>query len=516
MFERALLSVSDKRGIVEFAQKLVDRGVEILSTGGTARALAEGGVPVRSVEDFTGANEMLGGRVKTLHPLIHGGILFLRDDPAQSSEAQERGVAPIDLVVVNLYPFDEASKSGDFDHALENIDIGGPTMVRSAAKNHAHVAVVVSPDRYDELVDRMDRDEVDIGFRRTLALDAFRHTARYDSSIGQYLGAFSGEETFPAELGLPMTRVASLRYGENPHQGAAFFEDGLNDPLSLAAAKQLNGKQLSFNNLGDLSASLELVCEFDQPAAAVIKHANPSGCAVGATAAQAYVAAREGDPVSAFGSVVALNRPVDRETAERVAETFVEAVLAPSFTEEALERLRKKKNLRLLELPAIGNGSGRVPRGFDLRRVAGGFLVQERDGVNDPEESWRVATRREPSEAEWDALRFGWRVCRRVKSNAIVFARDGRTIGVGAGQMSRVDAVRIAVRQAETHGHEAAGAVMASDAFFPFQDGIDVAHAAGIAAVIQPGGSKRDEEVIAAANEHGMAMVLTGRRHFRH
>jgi len=516
--QRALLSVSDKTGIEDFARRLAALGIELVSSGGTAGRLREAGVEVKAVSELTGAPEMMGGRVKTLHPVIHGGILQRRDHSGDRDDAERLGIAAIDIVVVNLYPFDEASRHGDLGAALEQIDIGGPAMVRAAAKNHPQVLVVTSPAQYGEVIERLEAGSADLAYRGRLALAAFRHTARYDGAIALYLQRMLDATPFAAELGVPLRRVQSLRYGENPHQAAAFYDDGRGDRLSLAAASQLQGKELSFNNLGDLSAALSLAIEFDAPAAAVMKHANPSGCALAATLDQAYEAARLCDPVSAFGSVVALNRPLDEATAARIKATFVEAVIAPLVEPPARELLRKKKALRLLELPEIERcaGSGRGPRGFELRSVLGGYLLQERDPCGDDLESWTVAGDRSPSEEELAALRFAWKVCRHVKSNAILLGRGTRTIGVGAGQMSRVDSVRIAVSKAREHGHDAVGSVLASDAFFPFRDGIDEAHAAGVRAVVQPGGSKRDAEVIEAANEHGIAMVLTGRRHFLH
>ena len=516
--ERALLSVSDKSGIENFSRRLAALGIELISSGGTAKGLGEAGIDVRLVSDLTGAPEMMGGRVKTLHPKIHGGILQRRDDAGDMADAERLGVAPIDLVVVNLYPFDDASCSGDLDHALDHIDIGGPAMIRAAAKSFPYVLVVTSPDQYDEVAERLEAGKVDTELRARLALAAFRHTARYDGAISLDLARRFDAPALPHELGVPLRLVQTLRYGENPHQAAAFYDDGRHDPLALSAARQLHGKELSFNNLGDLSAALSLAIEFSEPAAAVMKHANPSGCATAASPADAYEAARLGDPVSAFGSVVALNRAVDEATAQRIKSTFVEAVIAPAFKADALALLRKKKAIRLIELPAIAEraGSGRGPEGFELRTVAGGYLMQERDIPADDTGAWSVATARSPSAAELDALSFAWKVCRHVKSNAIVLAAGTRTIGVGAGQMSRVDSVKIASRNAHTHDHDTAGAVLASDAFFPFRDGIDEAHAAGVQAIVQPGGSKRDDETIEAANEHGIAMVFTGKRHFLH
>lgn len=515
---RALLSVSDKRGVVDLARGLADLGIELVSSGGTARAITEAGIPCGSVESLTESPEVMGGRVKTLHPRVHGGILFRRDLESDREDAERIGAKAIDLVIVNLYPFDAAARTGDLATAIENIDIGGPTLIRAAAKNHAHVGVVTSPDRYAELLERIAEGRVDGAFRRQLAREAFRHTGRYDAAIAQYLDGLDEKELpLPEETALPLLRVQSLRYGENPHQSAAFYRDGSSGGVSLADAVQHHGKELSFNNFGDLSAACELALEFAHPAAVVIKHANPSGCAVASDLADAYRQARAGDPLSAFGSVVALNRSVDLETAELVAETFVEAVIAPAFAPDALARLMRKKGLRLLELPGL-DGELVAPLGIarlDVRRVLGGYLLQSRDEGGDSS-AWRVGSTRQPTDDEMAALRFAWSVCRHVKSNAIVLARGRQTIGVGAGQMSRVDSVRIARSKMCEHGHGDGSAVLASDAFFPFRDGVDAAHDAGATAIIQPGGSIRDAEVLEAANEHGMAMVLTGRRHFWH
>ena len=512
---RALLSVYDKRGITDFARRLQALGVELISSGGTARVLREAGIAVQEVSELTGAPEMLGGRVKTLHPRVHGGILQRRGHAADRAEVERYGLPPIDLVAVNLYPFDQASREGDFATALENIDIGGPTLVRAAAKNHPDVLVVTSPDRYEEVLERLEQGQVEQDYRALLALEAFRHTARYDAAIAEYLRRHCHASPLALELAVPLRQVQPLRYGENPHQAAAFYDAGGDDPLSLAAAEQLQGKELSFNNLGDLSAALALVLEFEQPAAAVMKHANPCGCAQAESIATAYERARLGDPLSAFGSVVALNRPVDLQTANYIRKTFVEAVIAPGFEPDARDALKKKKALRLLVLPAIA-GRDATPAGFDLRSVIGGYLLQERDGGHDDPQTWRVATEFEPSAAQLESLAFAWKVCRHVKSNAIVLAQGAQIIGVGAGQMSRVDSVKIAVAKAREHDHELRAAVLASDAFFPFRDGVDAAHEAGVEAIIQPGGSKRDPEVVEAANEHGIAMVFTGKRHFRH
>jgi phosphoribosylaminoimidazolecarboxamide formyltransferase/IMP cyclohydrolase len=520
MFEvkRALLSVHDKSGIAALARGLRALGVEIVSSGGTARTLRAEGISVRSVEDVTGAPEIFDGRVKTLHPKIHGGILQRRGHARDEVTAAQAGIEPIDLVVVNLYPFDVASRGGDLDHALENIDIGGPAMVRAAAKNFPGVLVVTSASDYDDVLNRLQNGEIDLGFRTRMALRAFRHTARYDAAIALYLERRVESSVLPEESALPLRKMQELRYGENPHQKAAFYADGRNLPLDLSQAQQIQGKELSFNNIADISAALTLVLEMAEPAAVVMKHANPCGCATATTLAAAYEDARRSDPLSAFGSVVALNRELDVTTAEAMRKSFVEAVIAPGFAAEALQRLRKKRALRLLRLPAIRDHAGRElgPLGPEVRAVMGGYLLQERDCGGDAPETWQVASRRQPTTEERAALAFAWKVCRHVKSNAIVVASGTRTLGVGAGQMSRVDSVKIAVAKGHEHGHALDGAVLASDAFFPFRDGLDAAAEAGIQAVIQPGGSKRDAEVIAAADEHGIAMILTGRRHFRH
>ncbi|MFN2525157.1 MAG: bifunctional phosphoribosylaminoimidazolecarboxamide formyltransferase/IMP cyclohydrolase [Actinomycetota bacterium] len=503
--ERALISVSDKSGLVELARRLTAAGVEILSSGGTASELQAAGVPVRKVAEVTGAPEILGGRVKTLHPKIHGGILADRSKAEHLADLAEQGIDPIDLVVCNLYPFERTvERSGLSDEdAVEQIDIGGPAMVRAAAKNFHSVAVVVDPRRYDEVVDRIEMDgEIPLDVRRGLALEAFSHTAAYDAAIFRY---FADEEEFPDRLVLSGTKVLDLRYGENPHQTAAFYRLG-RIPRGLAAAAQLHGKELSFNNILDSDAAWRLVTELEGAGAAIIKHSNPCGVAIGTSIAQAYARALECDRTSAFGGIVALNRPCDQKTAEAIAEIFTEVVMAPEYSKAALDVLRAKKNLRILMLTEP------PPIDPDLRAVSGGLLVQSpdpRDGAEDA----KVVTRVEPTPEQWADLRFAWIVAKHVKSNAIVLAKDQMAVGVGAGQMSRVEATELAARRA---GERAEGTACASDAFFPFRDGLDAAVAAGARAVIQPGGSVRDDEVIAAADEHGIPMVFTGRRHFRH
>ncbi|RMD86280.1 MAG: bifunctional phosphoribosylaminoimidazolecarboxamide formyltransferase/IMP cyclohydrolase PurH [Candidatus Dadabacteria bacterium] len=514
--ERALISVSDKTGVVEFARGLAEQGVEILSTGGTARALREAGVPVVDVSEYTGSPEILDGRVKTLHPKIHGGILGRRDLETHRRQVAEQGIGWIDLVCVNLYPFGEVTARGcSEEEAIENIDIGGPSMIRSAAKNHADVVVVVDPGDYGRVLEQV-RQAGTVGpeLRRELAVKAFRTTAAYDGMIADYLGRRDGER-FGATIHQQWHLVRPLRYGENPHQEAAFYREPRVGGPSVATARVLQGKELSYNNIVDANAALELVLEFDEPACVAIKHTNPCGAAIGSSALEAFEKAKRCDPVSIFGGIVALNRPVDLDTARALAEVFLEIVIAPAFEPRALELYSSQKKLRGVRLLEIDT-SGRPAAGLDMKRVLGGLLVQTRDERLGGLEEARLVTKRAPTEEEKRAMEFAWKVCKHVKSNAIVLARADHVVGVGAGQMSRVDAARIAVARAREHGLETAGAAVASDAFFPFRDGLDVCAQAGATAVIQPGGSIRDEEVIAAADEHGMAMVMTGVRHFRH
>jgi phosphoribosylaminoimidazolecarboxamide formyltransferase/IMP cyclohydrolase len=523
MIRRALLSVSDKTGLVALAEKLAARGVELLSTGGTQKALVAAGVPVTTVEAYTGSPEVMNGRVKTLHPRVHGGILARGD--VDAADLERLGGAPIDLVVVNLYPFAETVARATASHAdiIENIDIGGPSMVRSAAKNHARVAVVTDPSDYAAVLAEIEATgDTSLGTRRRLAAKAFSHTAAYDGLVAAYLsstGDADGEAEpdrsarYPRYLALPLERAYSLRYGENPHQTGAFYRDRGARPGSLALAESLGagGKELSFNNLVDVDAALEAVRELAEPAAVVVKHTNPAGVATAADLASAYRVARDADPVSAFGGIVALNREVDLATATVLAETFLECVVAPSFAPDALALLRGKKNLRLL---ATGAWLRADDAELTWKRIGGGLVVQDRDATAAGEvEAARVVTKRAPTDAERRALAFAWRVCKHVKSNAIVLAREGRTVGVGAGQMSRVESVKIAVGKAN---EQAKGSVLASDAFFPFPDGLELAIAHGVTAVAQPGGSVRDDDVIAAADRAGIAMVFTGFRHFRH
>jgi len=516
---RALISLSDKTGAVDFARQLAAAGVELLSTGGTAKALKEAGLGVTDVSQVTGFPEIMDGRVKTLHPAVHGGILAVRDAPEHVSAMEEHGIRPIDLVAINLYPFEAtAAKSSDPLEIIENIDIGGPAMIRAAAKNAAFVVVVTDPADYGRVAEEIAAGGVEKELRTELAGKAFARTAAYDAAIS---GWFAGEagEAFPERLTISATRASELRYGENPHQKAALYRTS-GDAPGAASARLANGKPLSFNNLGDADAAYQLVADLDPsaPAIAIIKHANPCGVAVGASLAEAHKKALRCDPVSAYGGVVAANRDLDAEAAKAITALFTEVVIAPGANEEALKIFAAKPNLRLLL-----TGEMRPTRGLVMRSLAGGLLVQEADGAQVTAENLKVATKREPTPEELADLLFAFRVCKHVKSNAIVYAKGGATVGIGAGQMSRVDSARIAAwkaAEAARHaGEETAlteGSVVASDAFFPFADGLMAAAEAGATAVIQPGGSLRDEEVIAAADEAGLAMVLTGLRHFRH
>ncbi len=516
--QRALLSVSDKTGLLDFARALSSAGVELLSTGGTARAIRDAGLPVMDVSDYTGFPEMLDGRVKTLHPKIHGGILGRRDLADHVATMAQHGIGTIDLVCVNLYPFRETvAKPHTLDDAIENIDIGGPAMVRSSAKNYRFVAIVTDPADYPKLVTEMQANggALTDATRFGLAKKAFSHTAEYDSAISNYLTALSdtGEkEQFGERLNLNFVRAQTCRYGENPHQAGAFYIEQNAPAGTIATARQLQGKELSYNNIADTDAALECVKLFDAaPACVIVKHANPCGVAYGTSLLDAYDRAYQTDPESAFGGIIAFNGELDAATAAAIVERqFVEVIVAPKVSKEAVAIVAAKKNVRLL---ACGEWNGSLAQ-MDMKRVAGGLLIQDADVLLNAEA--RVVTTRAPSEAEMADLMFAWRVAKFVKSNAIVYAKDGMTIGVGAGQMSRVNSARIAAIKAEHAGLVVPGSAMASDAFFPFRDGLDNAAAAGIKAVIQPGGSMRDEEVIAAANEHGIAMVFTGTRHFRH
>ncbi|WP_217540445.1 bifunctional phosphoribosylaminoimidazolecarboxamide formyltransferase/IMP cyclohydrolase [Vibrio metschnikovii] len=522
---RALISVSDKTGILEFAQALAERDVELLSTGGTARLLAEHGLTVTEVSDYTGFPEMMDGRVKTLHPKVHGGILGRRgqDDAIMA----EHGIQPIDMVVVNLYPFaDTIAKAGcTLADAVENIDIGGPTMVRSAAKNHQDVTIVVNAHDYSRVIAEMDANDnaLTLDTRFDLAIAAFEHTAAYDGMIANYFGTRvpsygenkEGDEDskFPRTFNAQFIKKQDMRYGENSHQAAAFYVEAHPQEASVATARQIQGKALSYNNIADTDAALECVKEFAEPACVIVKHANPCGVALGSDILQAYQRAYQTDPTSAFGGIIAFNRELDADTATAIIERqFVEVIIAPSVSEQAAEIIAAKKNVRLL---ACGERSSKTT-GFDLKRVNGGLLVQDRDQGMVTVDDLNVVTTRQPTEEELKDALFCWKVAKYVKSNAIVYAKGDMTIGVGAGQMSRVYSAKIAGIKAADEGLQVEGCVMASDAFFPFRDGIDAAAQAGIKCVIQPGGSMRDDEVIAAANEHGMAMIFTGMRHFRH
>ena len=520
---RALLSVSDKAGLVDLGRALAARGVELVSTGGTAAALRDAGLAVRDVAEITGFPEMMDGRVKTLHPMVHGGLLALRDNPDHVAAMDAHGIGAIDLLVVNLYPFEATvARGADYETAVENIDIGGPAMIRAAAKNHGFVAVVTDPEDYAALQAELDAQDggTRLSFRQTLAQVAYARTAAYDAAVSgwmasQVLGDAPRRRVFAG------TKAQDLRYGENPHQMAAFYTDGSNRP-GVATARQWQGKELSYNNINDTDAAFELVAEFptDRPACAIIKHANPCGVATGATLAEAYGRAFDCDRTSAFGGIIALNQPLDGPTAEKIVEIFTEVVIAPGADEAARTIFAGKKNLRLLTTGALPDATA---PGLVFKQVAGGFLVQNRDNGVIGRDDLRVVTQRAPTAEELDDLLFAWTVAKHVKSNAIVYVKDGATVGVGAGQMSRVDSTRIAARKAQDMAEALGladaltrGSVVASDAFFPFADGLLTAAEAGATAVIQPGGSVRDAEVIAAADAAGLAMVFTGQRHFRH
>lgn len=532
---RVLISLSDKQGLIPFAQGLIHLGFELLSTGGTRKALEAAGVPVIDVAQYTGFPEMMDGRVKTLHPKVHGGLLGRPDLADDAKSMSEHGITPFELVVVNLYPFVETISKPHVtpEEAIEQIDIGGPSMLRSAAKNHKYVGVVTSPDQYERVLGELKQGVLSPAFRRELAASAFEMTARYDRAIADYMARLTVKsptvETpyesqpvsqvdtdFPQKLTLHYDKRTSLRYGENPHQRAAFYVESNPSTSTLAAAEILHGKELSYNNLLDLDAAMQIVREFSQPAAVVIKHNNPCGCAIAATLSEAYLHADAGDPVSAFGSILGFNREVDEATAEELCAPghFIESIIAPSYSPAAFHKLttipKWKSNVRLLKCPALIDAR---PLSQDFRKVTGGLLIQDRDEMAEQPNLWRVVTSREPSATERVDLEFAWLVCKHVKSNAILFAKAGQVVGVGAGQMSRLDSSSIAAMKA---AERARGGVCASDAFFPFRDGIDQIHKAGITAVIQPGGSKRDDEVIAACNEFDMAMIFTGQRHFKH
>ncbi len=522
MIRRALLSVSDKTGLADFGRALAELGVELISTGGTHKALADAELQVHEVCEVTGFPEMLDGRVKTLHPRVHGGILAIRDNAEHMAALAQQGIEPIDMVVVNLYPFEAtvARSGASHEEIIENIDIGGPSLVRAAAKNYHDVAVLTSPQQYGSVLEEMKAQGAALtaATREGLAAAAFARTAAYDAAIAAYFAGRAGGQRFGEQLTLHFRRRQPLRYGENPHQQAAFYVETPTAPASLAAAEVLHGKELSYNNLLDLDSALALVSEFAEPAAVILKHNNPCGAAVARTLEEAFRKAYEGDPLSAYGGILGFNRPLDEATAMQVTEPnrFVECIIAPDFQPAAFDVLTTrpswKKNVRLLRVGSLEARANR-PRVLDYRRIDGGLLVQDRDEGGDDFAAARIVTQRKPTEAEMADLKFAWKVCKHVKSNGIVLSRGRMLVGVGAGQMSRVDSVQIAVTKA---GDRKKGAVLASDAFFPFRDNVDVAAAAGVTAVVQPGGSMRDADSIAACDEHGMAMVFTGVRHFRH
>jgi phosphoribosylaminoimidazolecarboxamide formyltransferase/IMP cyclohydrolase len=509
--KRALISVSDKEGLVPFVKGLVERGVEIISTGGTSKLLEQNGINVIGISEVTNFPEMLDGRVKTLHPMIHGGLLGIRDNEEHQQTMEAHGIAPIDLVVVNLYPFKETIQKTGVTHeeAIENIDIGGPSMLRSAAKNHRFVTVVVDPSDYNVVLDELSAtEEVTFHTKQRLAAKVFRHTAAYDALIAEYLTKQVGEES-PESLTVTFEKKQDLRYGENPHQKAAFYQKSIPVKGSISSAKQLHGKELSYNNINDADAALTIVKEFNDPAVVAVKHMNPCGVGIGNTISLAYEKAFEADPLSIFGGIVAANRMIDVETAIQLKEIFLEIVIAPGFTEEALEILTTKKNLRLLEVELETNQTIENR----LTTVSGGVLVQETDHMSFEQADITIPTKREPTEKEWEDLKLAWKVVKHVKSNAISLAKDNMTIGIGAGQMNRVGAAKIAIEQA---GEKAIGSALGSDAFFPMDDTVEAAAKAGVTAIIQPGGSIRDEDSIKKADEYGITMVFTGVRHFKH
>lgn len=511
---RALVSVSDKRGLIPFVQGLVELGVEVLSTGGTCRLLREAGLDVIEVSEKTGFPEIMDGRVKTLHPVIHGGLLGRRG--TDEAVMKEHGIEPIDLLVVNLYPFEQtiAREDASLADAIENIDIGGPAMIRAASKNHDGVAVIVEPDDYESVLDDLKNNKLTIESRRRLAARAYAHTASYDTAITRYLSRSLGDDTLGQRFLYSGKLSERLRYGENPHQDAAFYVDQQSPAGSLAAARQLQGKALSYNNIADSDAALECVKQFNEPACVIVKHANPCGVAVGNSILDAYDKAFKTDPTSAFGGIIAFNRSLDANTAKQIVDQqFVEVIVAPEIAGDAVDVLATKKNVRVFETGAWATGS--TP-GYDFKKISGGLLVQNTDLGVITADDLKVVTELAPTAAQIQDMLFAWTVVKYVKSNAIIFCKDKMTIGVGAGQMSRVYSTKIAAIKAADEGLDIKGSVMASDAFFPFRDGIDAAAETGISAIIQPGGSMRDDEVIQAANEHGLAMVFTGMRHFRH
>ena len=526
MIKQALLSVSDKSGILEFARELSQRGVRLLSTGGTAQLLRDGGLAVIEVADYTGFPEMLDGRVKTLHPMVHGGLLARRDIPEHMAALKEHGIDTIDMLVINLYPFNETVAKADcsFEDAIENIDIGGPAMLRAAAKNHQDVTVLISPEDYAPVLEEMKANQNVVSYKTNLGLakKVFAHTAQYDGAIANYLSALGADldhkkrSAYPETLHLAFEKVQEMRYGENPHQSAAFYKDIYPVDGALANYKQLQGKELSYNNIADADSAWECVKSFtgnagDGAACVIIKHANPCGVAVGANTLEAYQKAFKTDPSSAFGGIIAFNVPFDGAAAEAISKQFVEVLIAPSFSAEAKVIFASKQNVRLLEIPL-----GTAFNAFDFKRIGGGLLVQSPDAKNVLESEMHVVSKRLPTPSEMHDMMFAWRVAKFVKSNAIVYCANGMTLGIGAGQMSRVDSARMASIKAENAGLSLKGSAVASDAFFPFRDGLDVVVNGGASCAIQPGGSMRDDEIIAAANEHGIAMIFTGTRHFRH
>lgn len=509
--KRALVSVSNKEGIIPFVTELVEQGIEVISTGGTKSLLQQNGVKVTGISEVTGFPEIMDGRVKTLHPNIHGGLLAVRSNPDHMKQLEENSILPIDLVVVNLYPFKETISKQDvtFDDAIENIDIGGPTMLRSAAKNHQDVAVVVDPADYAEVLEQIKSEkEVTIATKQKLAAKVFRHTASYDALIAEYLTNAVGEED-PETVTYTFEKKQSLRYGENPHQKATFYKKPLASNVSIAEAEQVHGKELSYNNIKDADAALQIVREFKQPAAVAVKHMNPCGVGTGETIFEAFTRAYEADPTSIFGGIIALNHEVDKETAHKLHEIFLEIVIAPSFDKEALEILTSKKNLRLLTLDVLGAEK----QDQQITSIHGGLLVQDEDTLSFDDAKITIPTKREPTEQEWEDLKLAWKVVKHVKSNAIVLTKNQMTVGVGAGQMNRVGAAKIAIEQAGAH---AEGSAMGSDAFFPMNDTVEAAAKAGVTAIIQPGGSIKDEDSIQKADEYGITMVFTGVRHFKH
>lgn len=514
MKKRALLSVYDKTGIVDFAKSLIELGFEIISSSGTARILRENNIPVKEVSEITGFPEIMGGRVKTLHPKIHGALLAVRDNPEYMRQLQEQNITPIDIVAINLYPFEETVKKGaSLDEIIENIDIGGPAMVRASAKNFKFVTIIVNPKDYDMVIDELKQNgETSLDTRKKLALKAFRHTAFYDSVIASVLNEkFDINEKFPEELSIPIRKKSQLRYGENPHQEASLYISPVEEGISISNSEILHGKQMSFNNYLDVEAAVNLVKEFDEITAVVVKHNNPCGVATGNSLKEAYIEAFNRDPKSAYGGIVAFNRKLDLDTAQELSKVFLEVVVAPEFEDEALKFLKnKKKNLRIVKIKDFN----KAPKGLDYRRLTGGVLLQDRDLIL--YENLQVVSKRKPTEKEMADLIFAFKVVKHVKSNSVVIAKDKKTLGIGPGQTSRVDSLETAVKKAKEFGFDLSESVLASEAFFPFRDSIDFAAKFGISAVIQPGGSIRDEEVIQAADEHNIAMVFTGTRHFKH